>query len=110
MYKIPRLVLISTVENSPAILLPEYVKNNDYTCLVKHFRGTIADKRILSNCTYLLTHSPKMNTQVLFSNPSQIIFKKTQYSHSLNDLYAHNTYFSCKILSQFIGPFLITYN
>ena len=83
MCKIPRLVLISTVENSPAIHLPEYAKNNDHTCLMKHFRGTIVDKRILSNCTYLFTHSPKMNTQVLFSNPPQIIFKKLQYSHGL---------------------------
>ena len=46
-----------------------------------NFRGRIVDKRILSNCIHF-THSPKMNIQVPFSRPPQIIVKKLQHSHS----------------------------
>ena len=74
MCEIPRLFLISTIKNNPAVHIPEYAKNNDHTFLIKNFRGRIIDKRILSNCTHLLTHSPKMNTQVPFSSTPQIVF------------------------------------
>ena len=74
MCEIPRLFLISTIKNNPAVHTPEYAKNNDHTFLIKNFRGRIIDKRILSNCTHLLTHSPKMNTQVPFPSAPQIAF------------------------------------
>ena len=85
MCEIPRSFLISTIKNNPAVHIPEYAKNNDHTFLIKNFRGRIIDKRILSNCIHLLTHSPKMNTQVPFSSPPLIIFKPSAFL-AKNDL------------------------
>ena len=72
MCEICRLFLISTIKNSPAVYISEYEKNHSHICLIKNLRDRIFYKRLLSNYRHLLTHSPKMNTQVPFSSPHQI--------------------------------------
>ena len=72
MCEIFTLFLISSIKNSPAVHIPEYAKNHGHTCLIKNLRDRIFYKRLLSNYRHLLTHSPKMNTQVPFPSPHQI--------------------------------------